>query len=260
MRAVRLSLAVVMALVALPAAARAETYTFDACMSSNYSGCSQLLTQMKVEVTDAGGGFVDFKFTNDATIASSITALYFDAAGYLTTLSIQTEVGVDFKTTNVTPPDAPSGDTYTPQFSVTANLSTDTTSPASQNGINSSGDYLVLRMGIDPSKSFADIINALNLGSETDALRIAAHVQGLPQGQSDTLICCTGTGISSPEPASLSLFGLMADTSTLPTLRLAFTPPRAAQVIAVASGHEALCLLALEELQQLAYIFTRRHR
>jgi hypothetical protein len=196
----------------LPAAAQAETYTFDACITSNYSGCATVAGQITVEVTQTTAGFVDFKFMNTATVESSITALYFDATGFLTSLAIKEESsGVDFKTTNVAPPEVPGSGTWVPQFSVTSGLSTDTISPKAPNGINEAGEFLTLQMGLAAGKTFTDIINALNLGSETDALRIAAHVQGLPKGQSDSIICCTGGGgTPSPEPASISLFGLIA--------------------------------------------------
>ena len=58
-------------------------------------------------------------------------------------------------------------------------------------------------------KTFAEIVEAL-MNSSTDAgFRIASHVQGSESGglATDSLLCCSA-GIASPEPASISLFGL----------------------------------------------------
>jgi len=219
----RLGVAVAAAgfLALIPAAAEAAPYTFSSCISSNNSGlCASLPSQLKVDVTAAGSGYVDFKFTNDIAgggIASSITALYFDATGFLTSISVLGEsAGVDFKTTRVSPPDVPSANGADPDFVVTEPLKADTVSPTSPNGINAAGEYLTLRMAIAVGKTFDDVKAALDLGPTTDAgIRIAAHVQAIGTGgQSDSVICCSAVGgpppPSIPEPATLALFGLTA--------------------------------------------------
>jgi hypothetical protein len=211
--------ALVVAVVALaPAEAQAVPYTFSNCLTANWSGCSSLPAQMKVDVTDAGGGYVDFKFTNDVGISSSITAIYFDADGLFKSIAVQSEsAGVDFKTGSLSPPNVPGANGATPPFQMTVipkagpDISLGADTQGSPNGINSASEYLVLRLKLNDTKTFNDIINALDDGPGVDSLRIAAHIQSLPGGQSDSIICCgTGTGVPSPEPASIALFGIVA--------------------------------------------------
>jgi hypothetical protein len=215
-------LAVMAVVVCSPSVASAESYTFSSCLTANWVGCSGLPDQMKVDVTDAGGGYVDFKFTNAIGIASSITALYFDAAaGLFKSIKVQSEsAGVDFKTESLSPPNTPGANGISPPFVVSVlengpgksdNVTLGADTQGSPQGIDAASESLVLRLGLGTGKTFSDIIAALDKGPGVDALRIAAHIQSLPGGQSESIICCdTGTGIPSPEPASMALFGLMA--------------------------------------------------
>src|SRR5687768_14867264 len=108
--AVNFSLSLVVALVALlPATASAESYTFSYCLENNSGLCESLASQLKIEVTEsAEAGWVNFTFTNDIGIQSSITDLYFDATGFLTTMKIVGEsAGVNFTAGSASPPDVP---------------------------------------------------------------------------------------------------------------------------------------------------------
>jgi len=213
---------VALAVVALsPSEAQAVPYTFSECITSNWVGCNTVPTQMKVDVTDAGGGFVDFAFTNEVGVLSSITVLYFDAEGFFTSIAVQSQsAGVQFTPGDPEPPDAPGKNNATPPFSVTVlpngpgkgdDVTLAVDASGSPEGINSATEELVVRLSLAAGVTFNDIIGALDQGPNVDSLRIAAHVQSLPTGQSDTIICCgTGPGIPSPEPASIALFGLMA--------------------------------------------------
>ena len=213
---------VALGVVALsPSEAEAVPYTFTECITANWAGCNTVPTQMKVDVTDAGGGFVDFTFMNEVGVPSSITALYFDAEGFFSSIAVQSQsAGVMFTPGDPEPPDAPGKNNASPPFSVTLlpngpgsadNVTLAVDASGSPEGIDSATERLVVRLGLATGKTFSDIIGALDQGSNVDSLRIAAHVQSLPTGQSETIICCdTGTGIPSPEPASIALFGLMA--------------------------------------------------
>ena len=205
------------ALVLLPVRAEAIQFSFSNCYTSNGDTgvCAQVASQLKVEVMDAGGGFVDFTFTNEVGVASSLTDIYFDADGFLKNMTILDESsGVSFEigANPANPPGAPAN------FSVTSGMTTDSNSPRSQNGIDDASEYLTLRFETKGSNDFDDIIAALQLGpTATSGIRIAAHVQAIGlNGQSEGMICCTGGGggggggVTTPEPASLALFGIVA--------------------------------------------------
>lgn len=210
----------VAAVMALPARAAAESYTFSYCFDNNSSVCSEIASQITVDVTDAGGGKVNFEFQNNVGEPSSITAIYFDAGGFLSNVSIVSEQGgADFTEGSASPENPPGGENAIPPFETTASLLADANHPKPQKGLNSADDGLTLQFDIENGLTFADIIAALELGpNEGDGIRIAAHVQGIgPGGRlSDTFICCNpgsggGNGGSpTPEPAMLSLFGLAA--------------------------------------------------
>ena len=213
--AVRFGLALITAIVVLlPARAEAETYTFSTCFDNNSGVCSELASQLLVEVTQSADGYVEFTFTNEIGIKSSITDIYFDADGYLSNMVISGySDGVSFTAGSGSPSLPPGGSDATPPFVVTSSLLADSDSPkVAKNGINSADEYLTLQFQITDNQSFAQIIAAIEEGiNEGDGIRIAAHVQAIgSNGESDTFICCTGGGTPSPEPASMALFGLLA--------------------------------------------------
>ena len=82
-----------------PTKAEAYTYTFSYCLENNSGLCETVASQLKVEVTESSeDGWVNFTFTNDVGIQSSVTDLYFDADGYFSTMKIVGEsAGVDFR-------------------------------------------------------------------------------------------------------------------------------------------------------------------
>ena len=208
----------VAAVVALaPAEAQAVPYTFSNCLTANWAGCSGLPAQMKVDVTDAGSGFVDFKFTNDVGISSSITAIYFDADAFFKSISVKNQsAGVDFTAGNPTPPNTPGHNNATPPFQVTVipqpgpDLILGADTQGSPNGVDSASEFVKLRLELKNGKTFNDIIAALDQGPGVDSLRIAAHIQSLPGGQSEAIICCDTGVYVTPEPAAIALFGIVA--------------------------------------------------
>lgn len=216
--AVKLSLSLVVALVAfLPARASAEVYTFSYCLENNSGLCETVADQIQVEVTEsAEAGWVNFTFTNNIGIQSSVTDLYFDATGFLTQMKILYESdGVNFTAGSASPPTVPGAGSATPPFEVSSSLMADSDAPAQPNGINAVGESLTISFKMANNIDFGEVIAAIDLGPGTDqGIRIAAHVQGVGLGQSDTMICCSSggddPGFPSPEPATMSLFGLAA--------------------------------------------------
>jgi hypothetical protein len=212
----RVGIALAFAIVALlPGRANAESYTFSYCLEDNSGLCDSLASQLKVEVTEGEDGWVFFTFSNDIGIQSSITDIYFDATGFFDRMRIAEEsAGVDFSAGSASPPDVPGGGSVTPEFEVSTSLLADSDPPAQPNGINATGEYLTIKFKMATGVDFADVIAGLDMGPDTDeGIRIAAHVQGVgPNGESDTLICCTpGDNVNPlPEPGSLALFGFIA--------------------------------------------------
>jgi hypothetical protein len=154
--------------------------------------------QLFVDVLDAGGGQVSFKFENLGPLASSITGIYFhDMNGDIDPpLVIDSQsAGVSFSL-GATPPDLPGGNNADPPFVTTTGLLADSDPPVASNGINPGEWLLILATAFT---DFNSIIAALISGD----LRIGLHVQALSDGASETYIT-NPTPI--PLPAGLLLF------------------------------------------------------
>src|SRR5688500_3166113 len=118
------SLIVVSALALLSQQARADIVGFERITSNN---SADVASQLFAEITDAGSGQVDFKFTNAIGIDSSITDIYFDdGAGVLSAIASISDsgAGVSFSQ-GASPGDLPSGNSADPDFEVTTSLSAD---------------------------------------------------------------------------------------------------------------------------------------
>jgi hypothetical protein len=141
------------------------------------------------------GTSVEFTFFNLSTVECSITGIYFDDGSLLGLSSLDESSGVDFSTP-ATPEELPSGNTLCPPFVTTQQFSASSDPPRFANGINSSpaGDWLKIIFELSDLAS-ADDINAELLSGE---LRIGAHIQGFPDGSSES-------GIGTPEPATVLL-------------------------------------------------------
>jgi hypothetical protein len=172
----------------LSSSAFAVSYNFTK-ISSNAP--DDLGSQLAVDVTDAGSGKVDFKFTNNGSIASVIAQIYFDntggTLGAMITPFVDSGAGVSFSS-GANPGNLPSGNNLNPDFVATAAASAD--NPAPSKGINNGAtDWLTISFNLAATKSYQDVINALNLGPDNDSLRIGLHVTGIgTSGQSDAYV------------------------------------------------------------------------
>ena len=155
--------------------------------------------QLVVDVLDAGGGLVSFRFDNLGPLASSITGIYFDGDGVIAPpLTIDSfSSGVLFTAGSGSPGYLPGGNNASPPFETTAELLADSDPPTQPNGINP-GEWLVLLA--TAVSGFDSIVTALISGD----LRIGLHVQGLLDGESETYINTPPNPI--PLPAGLLLF------------------------------------------------------
>jgi hypothetical protein len=180
-------------------AANAVPFAFDCISNNNTTNCTTGETQLSVDVTDAGGGVTKFLFSNSGPLSSSITDIYFDwlnPGAALSGGSIIDFAGVAFSW-GASPSDLPAGNNATPDFN--ANISADSDSPASHNGVNP-GEFV----GFTFTTSFASVLSSLTNGD----LRLGIHVQAFANGGSEAFVN-TPPRVSVPEPGMLALFGLV---------------------------------------------------
>src|SRR5262249_27317131 len=159
------------------------------CITNNAVASAASAPQYHVEVTDAGGGLVNFRFTNDLSIQnpSSITQIYFDDGTLLGIAHIFETAGVDYSQGG-SPQNLPGGNGvnfHTSQdFLITPNP------PTFFNGVDQTSESVTVQFSLINGKTFNDTINAINLalanpGVDMDGgLRIGIHVQGFQNGQS----------------------------------------------------------------------------
>jgi len=139
-----------------------------------------------VDVTDAGGGKVLFKFSYSA---GGISEVYFDNRGGILTgpVTYANSTGVFFSSEDVHPANLPAGDTLSPPF--VSDFSFGSTSSA--NRVDANGEYL----GLIFNGSYDTVMSGLSSGQ----LRIGEHVQSLANGQSESF--------ATPIPGAFLLFG-----------------------------------------------------
>jgi hypothetical protein len=163
------------------------------------NGNTNVAGQLAVDVTAVGGTQVQFHFTNNVGIASSITDIYFDdksIAVLSSFASIAGSAGVAFDTP-ASPGNLPGGAT----ISFNADFSADSDAPVSANGINAASESLDIIFNLIGGRTFADVIAEITSGE----LVLGLHVQSIaPQGGSDSYV---NGGNPVPEPMTLGLLG-----------------------------------------------------
>lgn len=181
----------------------AATYTFFNITNTSATNAATGEAQLSMDVTDAGGGFVLFTFSNVGPLASSITDVYFDdsvdGAGVPGVLagngSVFNGTGVSFSF-GASPGNLPGGNDPAYSFAVSpVGASADSNSPTAPRGVNP-GETLGLSMALLGGVSFADVIAALDAGGVDTGLRIGLHVQAFGDGGSESFI-------SRPSPVPL---------------------------------------------------------
>lgn len=183
--------------IAIPA--QAVEFGFNCITNNSTTDCGIAEAQLTVDVTDAGGGQVSFRFENAGPLASSITDVYFDDGSLLGIATITDGPGVDFEQ-GASPGNLPGGGSASPPFVTTAGFSADSEPPTQPNGVNP-GEFLVVTFNLQGSQDFNDVLDELDSG----ALRIGIHVQGFAGGGSESLV---NNGTNVPEPSATMLLGL----------------------------------------------------
>ena len=171
------------------------------CVTGNNAGnCSTGTAELSVEVTDIGGGQVQFDFEHEAGDGDwSLTDVYFDDGTLLGIASIFGTSGVDFAQ-NATPGNLPGGNGAAPPFVATAGFSLNSNSPSlPASGVDESGEVLSVIFDLMGGGTFADVVLELTNGD----LRIGLHVQSFADGGSESFI-----NNPIPEPGTAFLLGL----------------------------------------------------
>ena len=176
--------------------AQAATFGFGCITNTSSANCTTGESQLFVDVTDVGSNQVLFTFTNTGPNDSSIADVYFDDGTLLGIALIDnSSAGVSFSQ-DASPGNLPGGNMV--GFTTTAGFLADSDAPVQPNGVNQ-GEYLGITFDLQSGVTYADTINALQLGTD---LRIGIHVQGFSDGGSESFV---NTVV--PVPAAVWLFG-----------------------------------------------------
>jgi hypothetical protein len=183
-----------LALAAAPA--HAVSVGFD-CLTGNDPGdCAIGESQFSVEVSDLGGGTVQFHFRNAGPLASVLSEIYFDDGSLLALSAVIDGPGVDFEQ-DANPPNLPGGQMAVPPFQVTQGFLAEAVPSPAQNGAGPT-EWVRINFTLQAGRTFADVIDDLTTGE----LRIGIHVIGFGSGGSESFV---NTPV--PEPGSLLLLG-----------------------------------------------------
>jgi hypothetical protein len=201
-RFLRLAALAALTALALPAA-HAQSFSFTCITDSNAANCSSGEQQMGLTFSNAGGGQVNFRFTNSGSAALSMTDFYWDWTGSSPSLSttgaaITSSSGVSVSF-GASPANLPGGNPY----GFSANLGADSNSgyPGTMaNGVNP-GEWINFRF----NGSFSALSAALSSG----ALDVGVHVQGFRNGGSESFMVSTAP-VPEPGTYALMLAGLGA--------------------------------------------------
>lgn len=184
-------------LVSFAGNAQAATLSFY-CITGNLAGdCAIGEAQLTVDVTDLGGGNVNFRFLNAGPAASSISEVYFDDGTLLGVSTVTHNLGDPWTGGSAAPPNLPGGNSISPAFETTAGFLAGSNPSPVMNGVQA-GERLDVVFALQGGGSFADILDELTTGE----LRIGMHVIGFASGGSESFV-----NNVIPVPAAVWLFG-----------------------------------------------------
>lgn len=168
---------------------------------------SQFLTTMSTVIGDSS--VIDFIFSNNVGIASSISEIYFDngtASSLFDSGAITEQIGTSFLFGSANPGDLPGGNALSEPFNVTLSFLADAQGNPS-NGVSTSSDLLRIRLTLLSGITFGDVQAALGSGD----LRLGFHVRSIgSDGNSDAFVGDPPSIVPLPTPALLGAGGLLA--------------------------------------------------
>lgn len=203
----KLALGALLLGASMTAPASAATYGFDCITNTNAANCGIGASQLFVDITAAGSNQALFTFYNIGAGASSITDVYFDDGTLLGIASVVNGGGVSFASP-ANPGNLPGANNLAPAFQTTAGFSADSNPPVQPSGVNP-GETVGILFDLQAGKSFADVLNAINLAGATGGLRIGAHVQGFSGGGSESFVN-TPQQVALPVPEASQWMMLLA--------------------------------------------------
>jgi hypothetical protein len=170
---------------------------------------SQFVTTMSTVLGDSS--VIDFIFSNNVGIASSISEVYFDNGASSSLFGsgfIAEQIGTNFNFGSANPGNLPGGNSMTEPFNVTLSFLADAQGNPTK-GVSESGDLLRIRMSLLSGITFGDVESALESGD----LRLGFHVRAIgADGNSDSFVSGGGQPpiVPLPPPALLGAGGLLA--------------------------------------------------
>ena len=191
---------VTVAAIVSPLSAKAASFTFDNISGGDTVGDS-LAQYLSMDVTDSGSGVL-FRFNNavgNTATASFIRTVFIDGSTTLLGNSItvdQNNVGIVDFTGGLDNQNLPQGSNLSPDFTTDYAFDREPGS-GNINAIQPVESLGVLFAGAN----FNNVIDAINGGS----LRVGYHLQGLPNGKSDSYV-----NTPKPVPVPGFLLGVMA--------------------------------------------------
>jgi hypothetical protein len=241
---------IALGLVGAGSVAHAESVSFKMLTTNDKSGPPPYNydsnTQYRTVVSSVGTTGVSFTFYNEGAIQSSITDVYFDDYDSDAVLKFSSTIpksptvtgsaGVAFTVdadSKVSPANLPGANLADPDFVVTSGMSADADNPVYAKGVNNwtgssgLGEWVTMTFVLNSGKTFADVIDALQLSVNPDAppqLRIGIKVQGFADGGSESFLSnplpqapppITVVPLPAAVWGGMALFGVMGTRHTL---------------------------------------------
>lgn len=175
----------------------ATTVSFFCITGNSATDCAIGEAQLTVDVTDLGGGDVNFRFNNSGPAASSISEVYFDDGTLLGLSTVTHSAGDPWTGGSASPPNLPGGSSVDPAFVATAGFLAESDPPPPLNGVRP-GEWLDVTFALQAGGTYGDVIDELTDGR----LRIGMHVISFQSGGSESFV-----NNPVPIPAAVWLFG-----------------------------------------------------
>lgn len=187
---------------------RADIYGFDCVTNNNPIDAGYGESQLSLKVAEYGTDSVSFTFFNDvgsdgvnADNYCSITEIYFHDGVLvdLDTPSLVNSLGVEFSTDKKTSPGhLPGYDAVDFDLLFSADV------PNSESGVDASEEWVRVVYALQPSVSFEDVLNGLNVGTMVIGVRARAFESGGSEGFINTQV------VPLPGATLLGMLGLGA--------------------------------------------------